>query len=183
MKRRCLLDLLVATLVLGWARPPQASLLTTMSLRELVASSDQIVVAKVISVQTAWDASHRKIFSTIDVDIEQTWKGEPARRISIVQPGGAVGDIEMTVGGMPGFALSERTLLFLHGRSRPQVVGMSQGKRTLVRDSQSGRWFLQAPDMTCVVERGTDAKLRHVQRTAPVDLDDFRAQVESFMRQ
>ena len=183
MKRRCLSHLLVVTLVLGWARLPQASLLTAMSLRELVASSDQIVVAKVISVGAAWDPSHRRIFSTIDVAIEQTWKGESASRVSIVQPGGAVGDIEMTVGGMPGFAPGERALLFLHGRSHPQVVGMSQGKRTLVRDLQNGRWFLHSPDMTCVVERGTDAKLRQAQPTTPVDLDDFHAQVESLLRQ
>ena len=183
MKRLCLLHLLVVTLVLGWGRRPQASLLTTMSLRELVASSDQIVVAKVISVGAAWNSSHSKILSTIDVDIEQTWKGEPASRISLVQPGGAVGDIEMTVGGMPGFAPGEHALLFLRGHARPQVVGMSQGKRTLERDSQSGRWLLHAPDMTCVVERGTDAKLRHAQPTAPIDLDDFHAQVESLLRQ
>jgi len=183
MKRLCLLHLLVVMLVLGWARLPQASLLSTMSLRELVASSDRIVVAKVISVGAAWDASHRRILSTIDVVIEQTWKGEPAPRISIVQPGGAVGDMEMAVGGMPGFVPGERALLFLHGRVWPQVVGMSQGKRTLERDTQSGRWFLQSPDMTCVVERGSDAKLRHAHPSAPVDLDDFHAQVESLLRQ
>lgn len=184
MKRRCLLHVLVVTLVLGWARLPQASLVSTMSLRELVTASDRIVVARVVAIQAAWDASHRKILSTIDVDIEQIWKGEPAKasRISIVQPGGTVGDIEMSVGGMPSFALGEHALLFLHGRARLQVVGMSQGKRTLVRDTQSGRWFLHSPDMTCVVERGTDAMLRQAQPTAPVDVDDLRAQVDSLLR-
>jgi hypothetical protein len=88
----------------------------------------------------------------------------------------------MAVGGMPRFAPGERALLFLHGRTRPQVVGMSQGKRNLERDMQSGRWFLQSPDMTCVVERAADAKLRHVQRVAPIDLDDFHAQVDSLIR-
>lgn len=185
MKRVCLLRLLVVVLVLGLARSPQASLLATMSLRELVASSDRIVLVKVISVQSTWDSSHRKIFSTINVDTEQIWKGQPmaAGRTSIVQPGGTVGDMEMTVGGMPRFAPGERALLFLRGQLHPQVVGMSQGKRLLELDRQSGRWFLQPPDITCVVERGTDAKLRHAQPAAPVDLDDFHAQVESLLRQ
>jgi len=188
MKRICLhhllLRLLVVALVLGSARLPQASLLTSMSLRDLVAVSDRIVVAKVISVQAAWDPSHHKILSTIDVDIEQTWKGETTTgRTSIVQPGGTVGELEMTVGGMPSFAPGERALLFLHGRSHPQVVGMSQGKRTLERDGQSGRWRLQSPDMTCVVERGPDARLRHAQPTASVDLDDFHAQIDSLLGQ
>ena len=182
MKRAYPIHLLVVALVLGTARLPQASLLTTMSLRELVVSSDRIVLARVVSVGTAWDASHRKILSTIDVDIEETWKGEPASRTSIVQPGGTVGDIEMAVGGMPRFASGERALLFLHGGVRPQIVGMSQGKRTLTRDTQSGRWFLQSPDMTCVVERGRAARLRHAQPTAPVDVDDFHAQVQSLLR-
>ncbi len=183
MKPICLSSLLVLAVGLGSGRLPQASLLTTMSLRELVEASDRIVVAKVTSVKAAWDSSHRKILSTIEVDIEQTWKGEPTGRSIIVQPGGTIGDLEMSVGGMPRFAPGERALLFLHGRVRPQVVGMSQGKRALELDAQSGRWFLQSPDMTSVVERGTDAKLRHAQPATPVDLDDFHAQVESLLRQ
>jgi hypothetical protein len=156
-----------------------------MSLSELVAASDRIVVVKVISVQAAWDSSHRKILSTIEVDIEQIWKGDAATasRTSIVQPGGTVGDIEMAVGGMPQFAPGEKALLFLHGRARPQVVGMSQGKRTLERDTRSGRWFVQSPDMTCVVQRGSDAKLRHIQAAAPVDMEELHAQVDSLLRQ
>jgi len=182
---RLLVQLLVGALALGSAPGPQASLLSAMGLRDLVASSDQIVVAKVISVQAAWDASHRKITSTIEIDIEQTWKGAPTTtgRTSIVQHGGTVGDIEMTVGGMPRFSPGEKALLFLRGHARPHVVGMSQGKRSLERDTRSGRWFVHPPDMTCVVERDAVAKLRHAQPLAPVDLDDFHAQVESLLRQ
>jgi len=182
MKHVRFMHLFLAALLLGSARSPQASLLTTMSLRELVDASDRIVVARVVSVQAAWDPSHHKILSTIDVDIEETWKGEPVGRTRLVQPGGTVGEIEMSVGGTPRFSPGEKAVLFLHGRARPQVVGMSQGKRALEQNPQSGRWLLQPPDTTCVVERGPDARLRHAQPTAPVDLDDFRSRVEALLR-
>jgi len=185
VKRLCLLQLLVVALIWGWEGLPQASLLRAMSLRELVSASDSIVLAKVVSVQSAWDSSHRRIASTIEIDIEQAWKGQPsaAGRASIVQPGGTVGDIEMTVEGMPRFTPGERTLLFLHGRVHPQVVGLSQGKRTLQLDTQTGRWLVQSADTTAAYERGADAKVRHARPTSPVDLDDFRAQIESLLRQ
>jgi hypothetical protein len=184
MKRICPLQLLVVALVWIPATLPQASVLRAVSLRQLVTDADQIVLAKVISVQAGWDGAHRKILSTIEIEAEQIWKGDlgTAGRLSIVQPGGTVGDIEMAVEGMPRFTPGEEALLFLRGGLRPQVLGLAQGKRTLERDTQTGRWVLQPSDMTAVVERGRDAKIRHPQPARPVDLDDFHAQVESLLR-
>ena len=147
-----------------------------MGLVELANGADRIVVGTVQSVHAAWDLQHRKIISTIEVDIEDIWKGLQAgnRRVTIVQPGGSVGDMEMTVQGMPSFILGEKSLLFLHGQ---QVVGMGQGKRALAWDDASKQWLVQSPETEGVVEVGPDAKLRQAKRQDPIPLRDLREQV------
>jgi hypothetical protein len=177
MKRRWHLAALF-TLALGATSSTiQASLLRLMSLPELVATADQIVVARVVSSSAAWDASHRKIVSTFAVDVDERWKGSGEKHLVIVQPGGTVGDIEMTVYGMPSFVQGERSLLFLQDTSRLQVVGMAQGKRPLHWDVASEQWLVGPADNSHSVELGPNAKLRHAGSRAPARLTDLRQQV------
>ena len=119
-KRVCLVLLAVVATMSGGTSSSWASVLRAMSLGELTLASDSIVVGSVVSVSAAWDLQHRRIISTIEVEVEQSWKGSWSanRRITLVQPGGSVGDIEMTVGGMPSFSVGEKSLLFLQGQSR-----------------------------------------------------------------
>ena len=179
MKRATRLQILVFAAVWGAAGQLHATLIRAMELGELVASADAIVVGKVVSHQAAWDSQHRKIISTIEIDVEESWKGTivAERRIAIVQPGGSVGDIEMTVLGMPIFTVGERALLFLRGQRQFQVAGMNLGKRALAWDDTGKRWLVEAPSTDGVVEVGPGAKLRQAQRRLPVPLNDLRAQV------
>lgn len=178
VKRVWLVLLAVAALPVG-VGPSRASLLRAMSLGELTVVADRIVVGSVVAVTAAWDLQHRRIVSTIEIDIEESWKG-PAfanRRIAIVQPGGSVADLEMTVQGMPSFSVGEKSLLFLQGQQRLQVVGMGQGKRVLRWNQASKQWLAESPDIEGVVEAGPDAKLRQAKRGEPIRLDDLREQV------
>jgi hypothetical protein len=131
MKPVTLLQLAVGALVLGPAYVPHASILQAMSLTELTTSADSIVVGNVRGVHSAWDAHLRTIVSKVDVDVDEVWKGKASGRLTVVALGGVVGDIEMTVEGMPTFVVGEKSLLFLHGKSQLRVVGMSEGKRAL----------------------------------------------------
>lgn len=179
MKRATLLQVVVLAAVWGAAGQLHASLLRAMDLGELVASADTIVVGKVVSHQAAWDLRHRKIVSTIEIDVEEIWKGPAVadRRMTIVQPGGSVGDIEMTVLGMPTFTVGEKSLLFLRGQRQFQVAGMSLGKRTLAWNETGKQWLVEAPNTDCVVELGPGARLRQAQRPSPIPLSDLREQV------
>lgn len=82
LKRACLLLLTVSAVVSGSASGVRASLLRAMSLGELTNAADRIVVGTVSSVHAAWDLQHRKIISTIEVDIEESWKG-PANALAV----------------------------------------------------------------------------------------------------
>ena len=90
---------------------------------ELTKRADHIAVADVLSVQSAWDQSQKKIFTTIELSVVESWKGgtQPASHITVVQPGGTVGDISMTVFGMSHFTPGERTLVFCAGRPARQA--------------------------------------------------------------
>jgi hypothetical protein len=175
------LILTVALLGIGFAAPvATASLVRSLDLSALVAEADQIVVADVLSIHAAWDPQHRTIHTTVDLGVRESWKGSvPADgRIAIRQLGGVVGDIEMTVHGMPAFTMGERALLFLR---RAQVVGMSQGKRHLRWEQAKKRWLVEhASDESVVVLDGR-GRLSPAPRQPTQALDELRARVRTLV--
>ncbi len=115
----------------------------------MVGRADRIAVVDVVSVRSSWNAGHDRIVTAIDLAIVEPWKGDlPAgRHVTVLQPGGTVGDVTTTVDGMPRFTPGERALVFLRGPAeRATVVGLTQGKRPVRRDGASGRWMVRAPD-------------------------------------
>jgi len=131
-----------------------ASILMALELPELVKQAEHIAVVEVTSVGAAWDQRHERIYSTIELKVVESWKagaamaGVPADRLTVVQPGGTVGDISMTVTGLSAFVPGERTLVFLRGpANRAQVVGMTQGKRPVRFETSSKRWMVAPPDL------------------------------------
>jgi hypothetical protein len=121
------------------------TIMKDMSLAELVTDADDIVVGTVLSVSSQWGKDHRNIYTSIQIQVAETWKGAPAKDgiIRLVQLGGSVGDLEMSVQGMPEFAPGERSVLFLRGSARRHVVGMSLGKRPLQFDAASKQWMVR----------------------------------------
>jgi hypothetical protein len=145
---RALPGILASAALLLAGAPASATLILALDLPAMVKRADQIAVVDVVSVKAAWNDAHDHIFTTIDVTVVDSWKGTaaPASHIQIVQPGGTVGELTMQVAGMPRFSSGERALLFLHGPTdRAVVVGMTQGKRPITRESGTGRWLVSAP--------------------------------------
>ena len=111
---------LVALPVVLSPRPATASIVVAMDLPALVQQADHIAVVDVVSTSADWDAKHEKIFSTVELKVvERAGKGAaPAGgedHLRVVQPGGTVGDLTMTVTGLSTFATGERALVFLRG--------------------------------------------------------------------
>src|SRR5512136_451443 len=104
MHKRCwhILLAFVPVWVLS-GRPAEATLLRLLDLPELVAAADRIVVADVQSSHAAWDASHRTIYTTVEIRVRESWKGPSPSdgAITLRHLGGTVGEIEMTVHGAP----------------------------------------------------------------------------------
>jgi len=168
-------------------RAGHASLVLALDTNELTKRADHIAVADVLSVQSAWDQSHKKIFTTIELSVVESWKGgtQPASHITVVQPGGTVGDIAMTVFGMSHFTPGERTLVFLRGTTGAAgVVGMAQGKRPMTRDAASGKWTVGLSN-SAGLERVSPTGNKPSTSPAtevPRSLDDMRGQVQQILR-
>ncbi|MEP6653691.1 MAG: hypothetical protein ABJA82_10050 [Myxococcales bacterium] len=134
----------------------RASIMIALDLPTLVQEADHIAVVEVGEVKSAWDARHERIYSTIDLKVVEKMKtpaGEAAAggatdHLTVVQAGGTVGDIRMTVTGMGTFVPGEVSLVFLRGpANHAQVVGMTQGKRSMRYEAAAGRWLVIPPDL------------------------------------
>ena len=157
-----------------------ATLMRAMDLSELAASADQIVVGDVVSTESAWDSGRRNIYSTIEISVQESWKGATPGdgRIKIRQLGGTVGDIEMTVHGMARFTPGERSLLFLR---QARVVGRGQGKRAVHWDTAGKRWLADAPDRSRVLGVDAQGRPRAAESEVPEALDRLRERVRALV--
>ena len=143
--------------VLGLSAGPRhagASLVEALDLRELTALSNRVVIGEVLSVRSQWDKDHKRIFSTMEIQVAEVWKGTPPSggRITVQQLGGSVGDIEMKVHGLSRFEAGERAVLFLAGGDRASsLVGLGQGRRPLRFDGARRSWMVDGGDRSAVV--------------------------------
>ncbi|HEY5675863.1 MAG TPA: hypothetical protein VIR81_03720 [Myxococcales bacterium] len=98
---------LLATLVRG---PADVSSLT--------AASDAVVHAQVVRRTSAWGAAGGQIFTTVVLHTLETWKGQPSSEVTVLVPGGEVGEIAQTVQGSAQFQDGEEVVVFLRKRTR-----------------------------------------------------------------
>jgi hypothetical protein len=162
--------------------PARASLVLAMDLPDLVEAADRVVVGEVTSVTCAWSPDRRRILTTVELSVGEAWKGAEgtSRRVTLVQAGGVVGDIEMRVHGMPAFAVGERSVLFLAG-APARVVGLGQGRRLLRFDRSAGRWMVDGGDRSAAVARALDGALIAAPAVPSESLDDLRARVRGLV--
>src|SRR4051812_27145112 len=117
MRRLLPLLFVVAVLIVGITASARASLVLALDLPTMVSRADHVVVVDVASVKADWDARHEQIVTTIDLVVVESWKGgdAPASHMTIMQPGGTVGDLTQTIHGMTHFVPGERAVVFLSG--------------------------------------------------------------------
>src|ERR1051325_11579085 len=64
---------LLAVTLLAW--PARASIMVALELPDLVSRAERIAIVDVVSVRSAWDDKHERIYSTIDLSVVESWKG------------------------------------------------------------------------------------------------------------
>jgi len=192
-------SVLGATLVMGagalHAPLATASIVQALELPDLVQQADHIAVVDVVSLRSEWDAKHERIFSTVDLKVVERWKGPGQAdegRLTIIQPGGTVGDLTMTVTGLTSFSPGERAVVFLRGTpDNSRLLGLSQGKRPMQFDASAHTWWIkQAPHRDLTLIKATPAsgpagqtanKIIQPPRIQQMGLDDFRAEVRTLL--
>lgn len=169
----------------GAAPRAHASLVIALDTSELAKRADHIAVVDVLSVESAWDQAHRKIVTTIDLSVVESWKGGtlPASHVTVIQPGGTVGDVAMVVFGLSQFTPGERTMVFLRGKpSSAGVVGMAQGKRSMRRDAASGQWMVERADHAGLGRVAADGRATPAPADARCSLDEMRGQIRQILK-
>src|SRR5688572_8873843 len=102
---------LVAALFFGSAA--HATSMVGMDVPALARKSEAVVRGKVQRVESRWSGDRKRIVTEITVEVAETLKGEPPPVVTVIQPGGQVGDIGQRVDGMARFEKDEEVVLFL----------------------------------------------------------------------
>jgi hypothetical protein len=104
-----------------------AATLEQLSLEEMVLQSSAIVRAKAAGSRSVRDGA--LIYTLVELEVLEQWKGDRAARLEIALPGGQVGGFSQHFGGVPVLTPGQEFVAFLWtGRSgRTQLLGLSQG--------------------------------------------------------
>jgi hypothetical protein len=179
MKRAILIGCLALAAVL--VLPADASTFLNMDHRQLLAESDAVVVGRVLSVDSFWNAEHTMIVTEVSVEIQENVVGRALDSVVKIRTyGGQVESYRIEAHGFPTFNVEDHVLVFL-GRddNDPEafkVVGYRLGQYNLVSDG-SGR-TTAVPALEGGV-RLLSADGVAAPRPVPVDLDEFKAQLRN----
>jgi hypothetical protein len=128
----------------------EATIARAVKFDEKVDRAAAIVVGKVVSQQSTWDAKRERILTYSKFQIEQTLKGVPSQEITIVTPGGVVGDIAQDYVGVPRFNTGGEHVVFVKNTNvGPTVLFFEQGAYRVEKDSRGDR--IVAPLVTNAV--------------------------------
>ncbi len=129
------------------AFPAQGTEFVPLSITELTAKADLVVRGIVKSTVSKEDSAGR-IFTQIELDASEIWKGtnQPGL-ITVVHGGGTVGQRRVAVSGQVQYTVGEEVVAFLVFNDRGQAVtiGLAQGKFQVWTDSQSGEKLAANP--------------------------------------
>jgi hypothetical protein len=131
----------------GLAALAYATQIAYRSPQDLGEQSPLVVRGRVQSVESYWNTKHTKIFTRTRIAVYETYKGNAPPTVDLVQMGGIVGNVKVTVQGALQWRVGEEVLLFAepYDAGSYQVSGFSQGKFTIERDRATGIAYVDAP--------------------------------------
>jgi hypothetical protein len=176
MKTAASVCLLAAVILVTGASPVQATKIVHMNPQKLAETASDVVRGTVIGSESYWNASGSKIFTETIITVDESYKGSAGGEVRVLQVGGVVDGVQVTVHGALQWVQGEEVVVFLESdRSGKYLVsGFSQGKFQVQRDPVTGRAFVQRPDLEDV-ELVNDDGSGHADATsvARVPLDQF----------
>lgn len=108
-----------------------------LSLKQLVALSNRIVIGKVVGIEAQWDEARTRIWTYVRLRSEKFLKAPSFQsEVTIRVMGGELNGLGLAVSHAPTFQEGERVLVFLQENDRGvfDVVGWVQGKYTFKND-------------------------------------------------
>lgn len=110
-----------------------ATISKAMSFEEKVTNAASIIHGTCVRQESRWDDSRRWILTYSTFRIEKSLKGMPAQEVTIVTPGGSVGEIYQDSIGVPKFSVGTEHVLFVrNSQAGPTVLYFDQGAYDVV---------------------------------------------------
>jgi hypothetical protein len=149
MLRTTIVAVLAAVGAVSLAATADATQVMYLSPRQLGEQSELVVQGRVIDVRSYWNDQRTKVFTTTRIAVDETYKGRRSGTVDLVQLGGVVGNVKVTVHGALQWREGEEVLLFLEspGGGMYQVSGFSQGKFNVKRNPATGEAFISRPEL------------------------------------
>jgi hypothetical protein len=116
-----------------------AATLEKLSVEEMAQKSTAIVRGRATGSRTA--ARGPVIYTLHQVQVAEQWKGPVASHVEVAIPGGALNGLRQTFSGAPKLQEGAEYVLFLWTgpNGLTQVIGLSQGKFELAKDSTGAK--------------------------------------------
>lgn len=170
--------LLVLGVTASWATT--ARLLSNQALAE---HADVVVIGKCVEVRTAW--IDRMLVTLVTIQVSENLRGS-GTSVTVVLPGGIDANrpvpVMVTSPGAPQITLAEEVFLFLEDETSTldgyTVLGFSQGKFSIVTDSQ-GRRLVERDLRQISLQSGTG--VARGTRTS-TSLQEFKGEIEQHLR-
>ena len=128
----------LAALFVALATTPRASatLSKAATFDDKVGNSAAIILGKAVKQESRWDADHRWILTYTTFKIEKSYKGlDGQQEITIVTPGGQVGDVHQETVGIPEFTEGQDHVLFIRNTGAgPTVLFFDQGASDVAKN-------------------------------------------------
>lgn len=113
-----------------------ATLQRAVDFDEKVDKAAAIVLGKVVHTHSQWDPSHRWILTYSTFAVEQTMKGTAPAEVTLVTPGGSVGDVVQSTIGIRPFREGDENVVFIKNTSAgPTVLFFDQGAYDVADDN------------------------------------------------
>lgn len=156
MRTNRIAGLLLAGLLL--VQPVCATQVQQLSVEELGTIAAKVVRGKVETTRSFWNPEHTKIYTEVVLATDETYKGGATGTVRVLQLGGTVDGVRVTVHGALGWTPNEEVLLFLEPYKDDQYVvsGLSQGKFNIVRDPRTQEAYVTRVPLDDVELMGPD---------------------------
>lgn len=138
--RKLPLVAILALIILFAPAKGSAAFLIHLTLEEMTAQSQAILLGRCVEVSSAWNATHSDIVTNSVFEVSQYYKGSLGKRVTITELGGQVGGWNSEYSGFPRFQVGEEAVLFVWTGpdGAHQVIGLTQGKFRVQRSGGTG---------------------------------------------
>lgn len=118
----------------------EATVVRAIQFDEKVENASAIVLGRLVAQESRWDAAGKWILTYSTFQVEKVMKGSPSQEITLVTPGGVVGNIAQEVVGVPKFEKGDEHVVFVrNSQSGPTVLYFEQGAYRVKKDGRGDR--------------------------------------------